>query len=48
MGEVGLVACVGLLMGGTGACVLVAGAESFPSDEQGRVMWCFGVSLSLV
>ena len=32
-GEVSPVACIGFLMGGTGACILVGGAESFPSDE---------------
>ena len=36
----GPVSCVGFLMGGTGACVLVGRAESFPSDEQGHVRWC--------
>ena len=33
LGRVGPFSCVGFLMGGTGACVLVGGAESFPSDE---------------
>ena len=42
MGEFGPGACAGFLVGGTGACVLVGGAESFPSDGQGHVKWCFG------
>ena len=32
VGGVGPVACVGFLVGGTGVCTLVVGAESFPSD----------------
>ena len=40
MGEVGSVGCVGFLMEGTGACVLVGGAGSCPSGGQGHVQWC--------
>ena len=40
MGEVGPMACLGFLVGGTGALVLVGGAGSFPSDGKGRVRWC--------
>ena len=40
MGEVGPVACVGFLVGGTGACTLVGGAGTSPSDGQGRVRCC--------
>ena len=36
MGKVGSVACVGFLVEGTGACVLVGGAVSCPS---GGVFW---------
>ena len=38
--EVGPVACIGLLVGETGVCVLVTGAGSCPSDIQGHVRWC--------
>ena len=47
-GEVGQVPCLGFLMGRTAACILVGGAESFPSGEQGHVKLCFGESVSLV
>ena len=40
MGEFGPVSCVGFLVGGTGACILVGGAESFPSDGQDHVRCC--------
>ena len=40
VGEVGPVACVGFLVGGTGACVLVSVAGSCPSGGQGHVHWC--------
>ena len=40
VGEVGPGACVSFLVGGTGACTLVGGAESFSSDEQGHIRWC--------
>ena len=40
MGEVGLVACVGFLMEGTCACVLVGGAGSCLSGGPGHVWWC--------
>ena len=40
MGEVGSVSCVGFLVEGTGACVLVDEAESFLSGGQGHVRWC--------
>ena len=39
MGEIGPVACVGFLGGGTGIFFPVAGAEFFPSDEQGCVIF---------
>ena len=38
--EVGPEACAGLLVGGPGACVLLGGVESFPSDGQACVSWC--------
>ena len=53
MGKVGSVGCVGFLVEGTGACVLVGGAGSCLS---GGVFWgvcelhpvvCFGVSVNL-
>ena len=35
MGEVGLVVCVGFVLGGTCVCILVGGGEFFsPSDGQ--------------
>ena len=37
MGEAGSVACVGFLVEGTGACVLVGGAVSCPSGGQGCI-----------
>ena len=40
VGKVDSEACVGFLMEGTGACVLVGGAGSCLSDEQNRVQWC--------
>ena len=40
MGEVDPAACAGFLVGGTGSCALVGGAESFSSDGQGHVRWC--------
>ena len=40
MGEVGLVGCVSFLVEGTGACVLMGGAGSCPSDGQRCVWWC--------
>ena len=40
VGEVGSVACVDFLVGETGACILVGGAGSFPSDGQGCIRWC--------
>ena len=33
-------ACVGFLVEGTGACVLVGGAVSFPSGGQDCIQWC--------
>ena len=39
MGEVGSVACVGFLVLGTGACILVGGAGSCLSGGQGRIRW---------
>ena len=40
VGKVGSVACVGFLVEGTGACVLVGGAGSCLSGGQGHVWWC--------
>ena len=40
MGKIGSVGCVGFLVNGTGACVLVDQAVSFPSGGQGHVWWC--------
>ena len=48
MGEVGPVTCVGFLVGGTGACALVGGAVCCPSNGQGHISWCFGVSVGLL
>ena len=39
-GEVGSVACVGFLVQGSGACVLVGGAGSCSSGGQGCIQWC--------
>ena len=42
MGEVGLlVTCVGFMLRGTCACILVGeGGFFFPSGGQGHVKWC--------
>ena len=40
MAKVGSVGCVGFLMAGTGACVLVDESESCLSGEQDRIRWC--------
>ena len=49
MGKGGAVACVGFLVEGTGACVLVGGAGSCLSGGQGCVQWfVFVVSVHLV
>ena len=40
MGKVGSVDCVGFLVGGTGACVLLDEAGSFLSGGEDRVWWC--------
>ena len=40
VGEVGLVACVGFLVEGTGAYVLVGVAGSCLSGGQVHVLWC--------
>ena len=40
MGKVGSVGCVGFLVEGTGACVLVDEAESCLSGGQDCVWWC--------
>ena len=37
MGEAGPGACAGFLVGGTGDCLLVGGAQSCPSGGQGHV-----------
>ena len=39
MSEVGSVACVGFLVGGTGVSVLVGVAGSCPSRGQGHIWW---------
>ena len=42
-------ACVGFLVEGTGAFVLVGGAGSCLSGGQGRICWCvLGVSVTLL
>ena len=49
MGEVGSLACVGFMVEGTDACVLVGGARSCLSGGQGcSPVVCFGVSVNLV
>ena len=49
VGEVSPRAWVGFLLGRTGSCVLVDGAESCPSDRQGRIKWCIlGVFVNTV
>ena len=45
MGKVGSVGCVGFLVEGTGACVLVDEAGSCLSSGQ---VVCFGVSVTLL
>ena len=40
MGKVGSVGCVGFLLEGTSACVLVDEAGSCLSHEQDHVLWC--------
>ena len=40
VGKVGLVGCVGFLVEGTSACVLVDEAGSCLSGGQVRVQWC--------
>ena len=40
VGEVGSVACVGFLVEGTGACVLVDEAGSFLSGGHVHIWWC--------
>ena len=48
MGEFGSVACVGFLVEGTCACVLVGGAGSCLSGRAGpHPVVCFGVSVNL-
>ena len=49
MGEVCSVACVGLLVEGTGACVLMGGAGSGLSGGQSHIRWFWGVcELSMI
>ena len=39
VGEAGIDACAGLLVGGTGACLLVSGAGSWPfGGQMGRTV----------
>ena len=45
MGKVGSVGCVGFLVEGTGACVLVDEAGYCLSGGQDRVRWCVLVCL---
>ena len=45
VGKIGSVGCVGFLVEGTGACVLVDEAGSCLSGGQGRVWWCVLVCL---
>ena len=40
MGKFGSVGCVGFLVKGTGACVLVDEAGSCLSGGQDRIRWC--------
>ena len=40
MGKVGLLACAGFPVGGTGACPVVTGAASCSAGGQGPVQWC--------
>ena len=40
MAKVGSVGCVGFLVEGTGACVLVDEAGSCLSGGQDRIRWC--------
>ena len=40
MGKIGSVGCVGFLVEGTGACVLVDKAGYFLSGKQDLVRWC--------
>ena len=49
MGKVGSVGCVGFLVEGTGACVLVDEAGYCPSGVQDHIRWCvFGVSVTVL
>ena len=48
VGKVGSVCCVGFLVEGTGACLLVDEAESCLSGGKDRVWCCFGVSVTLL
>ena len=48
VGEVGSVACVGFLVKGTVACVLVGEFGSCLSGGHGCLVVCFGVSVNLV
>ena len=48
MGKVGSVVCVGFLVGGTGACVLVDEAGSCLSGGLDHVQWCVLGSVNLL
>ena len=49
MGKIGSVGCVGFLVEGTGACVLVDEAGSCLSGGQDCIWWCVsGVSVTLL
>ena len=39
LGKVSSVTCLGFLVEVNGACVLVGGAGSCPSDGQGHIQW---------
>ena len=48
MAKVGSVGCVGFLVEGTGACVLMDEADSCLSGGQDCVRWCFGGVCDLI
>ena len=48
MGNVGSVGCVGFLVEGTGACVLVNEAASCLSGGQDHFQWCVLGSVNLL
>ena len=48
MGKVGSVPCIGFLVEGTGACVLVDEVGSCPSGGQNHVWWCVWGACDLI